>query len=64
MENYAPSGHIRHNVIYFDLAHGVTTTATLNLLFGGQVISSEPKKQHRAEKWNDKKLIEQTNDVK
>lgn len=42
----------------------VTTTATLNLLFGGQVISSEPKKQHRAKKWNDKKLIEQTNDVK
>lgn len=60
---HAPSGHFRQNVIYFDLAHGVTTTLTPNLLFGGQVISSEPKK-HRSGEENDKKLIEQTNYVK
>ncbi len=51
------------NVIYFDLAHGVTTTLTPTLLFGGQVISSEPTK-HRAEEEIDKKLIEQANYVK
>ena len=50
-------------VIYFDFAHGVSTTLTPYLLFGGQVISNEPTK-HGAEDKNDKKLIEQTNDVK
>lgn len=47
-EKNAPSGHIRQNVIYLDLAQVVTTTRTPNLLFGGQVISNEPTK-HRAE---------------
>lgn len=51
------------NVIYFDLPNSVTTTLTLNLQFGGQVISSEPTK-HRAEEEIDEKLIEQTNYVK
>lgn len=57
------SGHRRPNVIYFDLARGVSTTLTPNLQCGGQIISSEPTKR-RAEEENDKKLIEQTNDVK
>ena len=57
------SCHLRPNVIYFDLARGVSTTLTPNLQCGGQVISSEPTK-HRAGEENDKKLIEQTNYVK
>lgn len=60
----APSGQPnRQNVIYFDLTHSVSTALIPNLLFGGQVISSEPT-EHRAEEQNDKKLIEQTNYVK
>lgn len=46
------------NVISFDFTHNVTNTLTLNLLFGGQIISSEPRscrgewhKANGANKW-------------